>query len=41
MLLHTVEVYNEKKQIEYTLYTSDSIQQERFPVSLKVGRIYF
>ena len=41
MLLHIVEVYNEKKQIEYTLYASDSIQQERFPVSLEVGRIYF
>ena len=24
-----------------TVYASDSIQQERFPVSLKVGRIYF
>ena len=28
-------------QIEYTIYASDSIQQERLPVSLEVGRIYF
>ena len=41
MLLQIVEVYNEEKQIEYTVYTSDSIQQERLPVSLEVGRIYF
>ena len=24
-----------------TVYTSDGIQQERLPVSLEVGRIYF
>ena len=41
MLLQIVEVYNEEKQIEYTIYASDSIQQERLPVSLEVGRIYF
>ena len=40
-LLQIVEVYNEEKQIEYTVYASDSIQQERLPVSLEVGRIYF
>ena len=28
MLLQIVEVYNEEKQIEYTVYPSDSIQQE-------------
>ena len=41
MLLQIVEIYNEEKQIEYTVYTSDSIQQERLPISLEVGRIYF
>ena len=42
MLLQIVEVYNEEKQIEYTVYaSSDSIQQERLPVSLEVGKIYF
>ena len=41
MLLQIVEVYNEEKQIEYTVYASDNIQQERLPVSLEVGRIYF
>ena len=41
MLLQIVEVYNEEKQIEYTVYASDSIQQDRLPVSLEVGRIYF
>ena len=40
-LLQIVEVYNEEKQIEYTVYTSDSIQQGRLPVGLEVGRIYF
>ena len=40
-LLQIVEVYNEEKQIEHTVYTSDSIQQERLPVGLEVGRIYF
>ena len=40
MLPQIDQVYNEKKQIE-TVYTSDSIQQETFPVSLEVGRIYF
>ena len=39
LLLQIDEVYNEKKQIEYSF--SDSIQQERLPVSLKVGRINF
>ena len=37
LLLQIDEVYNEKN----TVYTSDSIQQERLPISLKVGRIYF
>ena len=42
MLLQIVEVYNEEKQIEYTVYaSSDSIQQERLPVSLEVVKIYF
>ena len=42
MLPQIVEVYNEEKQIEYTVYaSSDSIQQERLPVSLEVGKIYF
>ena len=41
MLFQIVEIYNEEKQIEYTVYASDSIQQERLPVSLEVGRIYF
>ena len=40
MLLQIVEVYNGEKQIEYTVYASDSIQQEGLPVSLEVGRIY-
>ena len=35
--LQIVEVYNEEKQFA----ASDSIQQERLPVSLEVGRIYF
>ena len=37
LLLQIDEVYNEKN----TVYTSDSTQQERLPISLKVGRIYF
>ena len=41
MLLQIIEVYNEEKQIEHTIYASDSIQQERLPVSLEIGRIYF
>ena len=41
MLLQIVEVYNEEKQIEYTVYASDSIQQKKLPISLEVGRIYF
>ena len=41
MLLQIVEVYNEEKQTEYTVYATDSFQQERLPVSLEVGRIYF
>ena len=41
MLFQIVEIYNEEKQIEYTVCASDSIQQERLPVSLEVGRIYF
>ena len=40
MLPQIDQVYDEKKQIE-TANTSDSIQQETFPVSLEVGRIYF
>ena len=39
MLLHIAEVYNGEKQIDYTVYASDSIQQDRLPVSLEVGRI--
>ena len=39
MLFQIVEIYNEEKQIEYTVYANDSIQQERLPVSLEVGRI--
>ena len=30
-----------KKNRLNTVYASDGIQQERLPVSLKVGRIYF
>ena len=41
MLLQIVEVYCAEKQIEYSVYASDSIQQERLPISLEVGRIYF
>ena len=41
MLLQILEVYDEGKHTEYTVYASDSIQQERLPVSLEVGRIYF
>ena len=41
MLLQIVEIYDEEKQIEYTVYASDSIQQERLLISLEVGRIYF
>ena len=41
MLLQIIEVYNEEKLIEHTIYASDSIQQERLPVSLEIGRIYF
>ena len=37
LLLQIDEVYNEKN----TVYASDSIQQERLSISLKVGRIYF
>ena len=39
MLPQIAEVYNGEKQIEYTVYASDSIQQDRLPVSLEVGRI--
>ena len=39
MLLQIVEVYTEEKQIKYTVYASDSIHQERLPVSLEVDRI--
>ena len=41
MLPQIVEVYSQEKQVEYTAYASDSIQQERLPVSLEVDRIYF
>ena len=41
MLLQIVDVYNQEKQIEYTVYASDSIQQDRLPFSLEAGRIYF
>ena len=41
MLLQIVEVYCDEKQFEYSVYASDSIQQERLPISLEVGRIYF
>ena len=42
LLLQIVEVYNEGKQIEYSLvYASDSIQQERFHGSLEVAIISF
>ena len=43
VLFQIVEVYTEEKQIDYSLsqYAGDSIQQERLPVSLEVGRIYF
>ena len=41
MLLQVLEVYDEEKQTECTVYASDSIQQERLPVSLDVGRIYY
>ena len=40
LLLEIDEVYNEKKT-DLIVYASDSIQQERLPVSLEVGRIYF
>ena len=30
-----------RKNIEYTVHASDSIQQERLPISLEVGRICF
>ena len=40
LLLQIDEVYNEKNRLN-TVYASESIQQERFPVSLKDGRIYF
>ena len=39
ILLQIAEVYNGEKQIEYTVHASDSIQQDRLPVSLEVGRI--
>ena len=35
-----VEVYAEENRLN-TVYAGDSIQQERLPVSLEVGRIYF
>ena len=41
MLLQVLEVYDEEKQTECIFYSSDSIQQERLPVSLDVGRIYY
>ena len=37
LLLQIDEVYYEKN----TVYASDSIQQERLSISVKVGRIYF
>ena len=37
LLLQIDKVYNEKN----TVYTSDSIQQERLPISLKIERTYF
>ena len=41
MLPQIVQVYSQEKQVEYTVYASDSIQQERLPISLEVDRIYF
>ena len=40
LLLQTIEVFNRKNKLS-TVYASDIIQQERLPVSLEVGRIYF
>ena len=40
LLLQIKEVHNEEIQLN-TVYASNSIQQERLPVILKVGRIYF
>ena len=37
----TLLKYALRKNKLNTAYASDSIQQERLPVSLKVGRIYF
>ena len=33
--------FTTRKNILNTVYTSDSIQQKRLPVSLEVGRIFF
>ena len=40
LLLQIIEVFNRKNKLS-TVYASDIIQQERLPVSLEVGRIYF